>query len=58
MRVAVSRGPGVHQECDQLLGFPSVLALRSLHERACGEEDLHVEGSAQNPIQGHPESSG
>lgn len=58
MRAVVSRRPRVHEECDKLLGLSGILALRSLHERGCGEEDVHIERSAQDPIQGNPEGSG
>lgn len=58
MCVVIPRGPTVHEERNQLFGFPGILTLRSLHKGACGEEDVHAERSTQDPIQGDPEGPG
>jgi len=52
MRVAASHGAKVRGERGQLFGFPDILALCPLHERTRREDDVHVEGSAQDPVQG------
>ena len=58
MRIVDPRGAGVREERYQLFGFPGLLALRSLHERARREEDVYAERSAQDPVQGHSKGSG
>lgn len=58
MHVITSCGARVYEKCGQLFGLPGILALRSLYERTCREEDVHAERSAQDPVQGDAEGSG
>lgn len=55
MFIVIPRGSRVHQERDQLFGVPGILTLPSLYEGTRGKEDVHVERSAQDPVQGDTE---